>query len=572
MATSATKLVLSVLFGLNLLCVIFLTGTQYQESGNVTLHTVNYEGIDGMKGTYYFKDPYIAADILDQLDVSQAVKIGDLKGVNYTSLANGFKFNDNYCKQHRAYMVENPEFIFEEKNFVINYWINHKLRNQVIPKLDGGHNLTPKVYPGALKGTLGKQYKYDFPLNANNFFMYQIFFKLRQVGKQYSCLSQESNHIPGHDNMARKDHLGQSLVDYAKSYESRPTCFNFNKYFPKTWLLQNKEQCKEFFKEFNSKNYQKLKKERTVVYFRKIGADVHEGKGVFPIIQSEEKKLRDMYKNGTLCGKIKYNYLMQTNVHNLLLVTQRKFGFRMYLLIASVNPVIAYYHDGYARLSLNEYDPKSKEKGTFVTNIGVNIDQNFRNYTEDQIQDFTCWFLDRFHTYLMEQGRVHDRNWLDNYLRPEFKRVMIHLVRMAQKGFLKISSVYELFGIDYVMDDNLDLWFIEANAAPLIHGFTKESTVLINQMLVDTFDIVHGLLRSRMKRVISYVNTLTKEIDPSDTRVRYLGDKRKEFNELIKNSFDPEFMPRKNNTYELIIDETKTGTARYAKLLPKNCL
>jgi len=54
------------------------------------------------------------------------------------------------------------------------------------------------------------------------------------------------------------------------------------------------------------------------VYFRKIGANLHASAGVFPVDEDEEKKIAGRYKNGSLCGKIKDNNLMQYNIHNPL--------------------------------------------------------------------------------------------------------------------------------------------------------------------------------------------------------------------------------------------------------------
>ena len=32
--------------------------------------------------------------------------------------------------------------------------------------------------------------------------------------------------------------------------------------------------------------------------------------------------------------------------------------------------------------------------------------------------------------------------------------------------FLKESNVFEMFGLDFMLDDKLNLWFIECNASP----------------------------------------------------------------------------------------------------------
>ena len=190
------------------------------------------------------------------------------------------------------------------------------------------------------------------------------------------------------------------------------------------------------------------------MYISKIGADSHRAEGVQPVDEKEELRLRKVYQNGSLCGNVSDNLIVQHYIHNPLLLYGHKFDFRMYMVIASTNPVIAYYHDGFLRVSLHEYDVNSQDKG---------------------------------------------------------KKAMIHLIRLTQEPFLVRSSIYELFGVDFMLDENLNLWFIESNSAPMLVGGSEEKERFVTKMLKDQSEIITGLLRSRMKRVISYVNSLLEE-------------------------------------------------------------
>jgi len=579
---SSTKVIFVVVLGLNLLALIiagintnFLFNPHSQTQTHQKLLPVadEPESEKSNEHPYSFDDPIIAHYLLEQLDVFSTIGDKEVNHANYTGKAFGLKYNNNYCRDHREYFVNHPEEMFYGQKYITNFYTNHKVRSHVVNKI--GKDLQPEINPVTAK-LPGGEFKYDQRVDANFFFTINLFFYYRQLGKQFSCITQASNHIPGHDNMYRKDNAAQALVSYAKSYKARPECFNYRQYFPKTWILTERDQCKDFFKEFNSPLYQRLKEERSIVYFRKIGADVHEGHGVFPVTDEEEVYIRELYGNGTKCGQVRANNLIQYNVHDLMLLEGRKFHFRTYLLIASTNPVIAYYHDGYLRLAVEEYDAESDDVKTFVTNIGVNLkEEGLKGMTPNQIQEYTTWFLTKFHANLMDRGLVKDPNWLDNYLRPQFKKVMIHLTRMAQSRFTKQSSVHELFGLDFIMDADLGLWFIEANTMPLLDGFTKGSTILLNDMMEESFEIVFALLRSRTKRIIDYINKLTEIVvneKYSSGEISYLEERRKEFELLTRNKFEPEFQVSANNRFQLIIDENVRGTKRYQDLLEQDCL
>jgi len=151
---------------------------------------------------------------------------------------------------------------------------------------------------------------------------------------------------------------------------------------------------------------------------------------------------------------------------------------------------------------------------------------------------------------------------------------MVHLTRMSQNGFFKKSSVFELYGLDFVMDDKFGLWFIEANTMPLVNGFTEGSTKLINKMMADMFEIIFGLLRSRMKRVVVYINKLTGEIRSGNNNLEISGleQKREEFRKLTQNWFEEEFKPSPGNAFEKIVDENEYGVERYSGLLEEKCI
>lgn len=98
-----------------------------------------------------------------------------------------------------------------------------------------------------------------------------------------------------------------------------------------------------------------------------------QGQGIFLV-----KDLDDLYVNGVResqnCRK---NYIIQEYISNPLLLDNKKFDFRLYVLITSVYPLIAYLNEeGLARLCTEDYEDVSNDNLSNVymhlTNYSLN--------------------------------------------------------------------------------------------------------------------------------------------------------------------------------------------------------
>ena len=133
--------------------------------------------------------------------------------------------------------------------------------------------------------------------------------------------------------------------------------------YPRSYRLSVEEECNEFFEHINSESYEKKKLTQPLQYLLKQGYGAHRADGVYLFDGEEESKLRAQFENGAQCGAINNNSLVaQQYISNpLLLDKQNKFDFRIYMLVASVKPLIVYYHDGFLRVSLSQYDLFSQD-------------------------------------------------------------------------------------------------------------------------------------------------------------------------------------------------------------------
>ena len=534
--------------------------------------------------TYTFHNPDLAFATLEYLDVFKPVDpkyfVSRPNGTSHYDVAFlGLELSEQYCVHHRAYFVEETPEYFENLNIVLEYGFDSFVRKQVIP------TIANDIQPEIAYHTVGRQKINALNDNIHAFFTPNSMFVYLHIGLHFSCLTQISNHIPGNHVINRKDYVADSARKYQEELSQKPGCNWKNKYFLKTFLLTQKQECEAFFNIINSDSYKQAKASQRLVYIRKIVTGVHRGEGVQPVNQQEEDRIRQDYDNGALCGQVDKEEIVQEFIQNPLLLEGRKFDFRMYMLIASSNPLITYYHDGYLRVSLESYDVNSDDKNVLMTNLALNKEimkdvregNLYKDMDEQELLHRQQWTFKKLESYLLENKVINDPNWLDNYLRPELKKAMVHLIKMAKGEFLENSSLYEFMGVDFMLDQDLNLWFIEVNSGAGFSNYIPEIEKFILKMLQDHFKIVQNLLKSRVKRIVLFINEIidngtVKMVSDEDFDLDNPEEQIAKFEKITKNYFDPEFEIDADNGFVKIIDENLQGPEAYHGHIPPQCI
>mgnify|MGYP006976786691 CR=1 FL=1 len=201
---------------------------------------------------YNFDFPIVAEKILAKLDIYQPpdetyYKWDTPAAPRFDEIAYGLEFDEEYCEKARHYTVLRADEMFRHALFFTTH-----------------HGRTRKYFVGGYgmeimkeKGPSNLPYRsYSFLPNIHHFFVGSGLHKHQLVGKTFACTFQQYGHIPGHALLMSKDLLSLSITEYAKQYKNRPQCFSYEQFFPQSWLLHVKEQCKDFFdNQFNTQEY-----------------------------------------------------------------------------------------------------------------------------------------------------------------------------------------------------------------------------------------------------------------------------------------------------------------------------
>jgi len=180
------------------------------------------------------------------------------------------------------------------------------------------------------------------------------------------------------------------------------------------------EECQDFFKLINTEAYKKTLVKDPIQYLIKVGHGAHKSQGVFLLDDEQTLKLKKEFNNGKNCGKVQNFLVAQKYITNpLLLDLNNKFDLRVYMLIASTNPLIVFYHDGYLRVSINTFDKFSDDRATHLTNTYVaekkfaearKENKKINGMTAAELEEYHLWTFEKLEEYLLKSVR----NFLSN--------------------------------------------------------------------------------------------------------------------------------------------------------------
>ena len=141
---------------------------------------------------------------------------------------------------------------------------------------------------------------------------------------------------------------------------------------------------------------------------------------------------------------------------------------------------------------------------------------------------------------------------------------------MTKDNLWPLSNVYALHGVDFMLDDNMKLWFIESNPTPQFGGSTKSKNKIYRDLLWSAFEVEYMYYQSRMKRVLGLINRITSETDEGKA-VNY-QKWRTEYKEATKNRLEPEYQLSSNNTFQIVMDENIKGPGAYFGNIDEGCI
>ena len=335
--------------------------------------------------------------------------------------------------------------------------------------------ITYKAYrnvPQSLSGVM----KYNQVIKSKLYTNTNLIWKLLDKEKMYPLLRklnkyQRYNHFPTCWQLGRKDNL---YINYMKMQKKFKNEFN---YMPEKFLLpQDRDLVQEKMREYNIFNIKEI-------YIVKPLASTH-GKGV-----------RILTDTTTVPTK----GILEKYIYNPHLINRRKYDIRIYVLVTGFRPLKIYIYDnGIISFCANRYTTdadKLNNNYIHITNYSVNKAMDIIRKGEQELDYETKWSLQALKGYFLEKKINWEEVW------KKIKDIAIKtilsvfdLASPALKTF-KITScnLFELYGLDILLDNKLNPWLLECNINPSLNSETEIDLKIKSKLITDIINII-GLI------------------------------------------------------------------------------
>ena len=265
---------------------------------------------------------------------------------------------------------------------------------------------------------------------------------------------------------------------YNKLHEKFPEDYN---YIPKTYLFP--EQKQEILSKFKDYHY--------------TPDDVWLYKPAFDSFGNGIKIVNDY---NDIKNAKQRRFLISRYIMNPLLIKNKKFDMRAYVLVTGMNPLkIYFYRDGYLKLTVKNFT-LDKE---FIEDGCVHIttsDTNLECFEGKEYKYDTDIYDEKSHFYsYVHFERYCNKNGI-NYtdIMEQMKDIFIKTFISMNTDFLALlkkrnnndRNLYQIYGLDLIVDQNYKVYLLELNRDPSMRDGHAVCDYMYDNLIPDILNIV----------------------------------------------------------------------------------
>ncbi|XP_014873459.1 protein polyglycylase TTLL10 isoform X1 [Poecilia latipinna] len=321
--------------------------------------------------------------------------------------------------------------------------------------------------------------------------------------------------IPNNMVLTTKIGLLNSLREFERitskiRYKNGHRRLKMEEFIPTTFRMDVKEEREDFFSRIAPQEGETdLKKTESSMWICKP-TGLNRGKGIFLLKNQEDvtefrlklQKMEELQADRRTPHRRIQPHIVQRYIQKPLLLNDRKFDVRSYLLIASTAPYMVFFRHGYVRLTCDVYDPTSKNLSAHLTNQYMQK----RNPLYSQVKEDTVWSMESFNAYVNERLQVAKglpRDWVLGAFTKRMQQIMTQCFFAVKTKLDCRPGFFDLIGCDFMIDEDFKVWLLEMNCNPALHRNCEVLKEVIPRTVGEALDLTLELFnKCRLRQEI----------------------------------------------------------------------
>mmetsp|Transcript_8747 Transcript_8747/g.19400 ORF Transcript_8747/g.19400 Transcript_8747/m.19400 type:complete len:679 (+) Transcript_8747:71-2107(+) len=185
------------------------------------------------------------------------------------------------------------------------------------------------------------------------------------------------------------------------------------------------------------------------------------------------------------------SYVCQKYIENPLLIGgARKHDIRQWVMVTALNPLTIYFFsECYVKLAAEDYSLDDfGDRFKHLTHTVIM--KNHPNFNPDD-EDWRCqWTQDRYRSLLSEKAGYDV--WNDK-IRPAMQKIVVNSLLSVAEVLSKSenhSCSFQLFGYDFMVDDEYNVWLLEVNDIPMLKASGPVTSRLCDPCLREALGMI----------------------------------------------------------------------------------
>nr|XP_014273460.1 uncharacterized protein LOC106679052 isoform X3 [Halyomorpha halys] len=179
------------------------------------------------------------------------------------------------------------------------------------------------------------------------------------------------------------------------------------------------------------------------------------------------------------------SYVIQKYIENPLLIYQTKFDVRQWFLITSVYPLVIWmYNECYLRFCSQQFSLTNVHESVHLCNNSIQY--KYKNGIRNpQLPEDNMWADSTFQTYLSDR----DSSTVWPGIKHKMQEAIIAACLVSQDKMYHRTNSFHLYGADFMITPDYDVWLIEINTHPSMKYSTSVTTRMCKEVLQDTLKV-----------------------------------------------------------------------------------